>query len=159
MTEAEKNARIKAVEEQMAKLQKELEDIRNTKVEEWDFSEWEKYPLRKRYEFDIPADCFVIPSFNEKLDMLTKLMKFKFCYDHSYAPDWSNQDEYKWYVYLDAADGKYNYDWLVTWDRPSTVYFSSEEIAQKCVYWLNTGCPGYLKEENEWKPYTRRDEK
>jgi hypothetical protein len=147
MNEAEKNERIKAVEEQMEKLKKELEDIRNTKVQEWDFSAWNNNPLRKRYEFDIPADSYAIIPFNEKLDMLTKLMKFKFCYDYSYAPDWSKPDEFKWYVYFNTQDGKYNYDWIATWDRPSTVYFSSEEIAQKCTYWLNTGCPGYLEED------------
>lgn len=147
MTEAEKNERIKALDEQMAKLQKELEDIRNAKVQEWDFSKWGNAPLRKKYEFDIPADLFTILSFNEKLDMLKKLMKFKFCYDLGYVPDWSKQDEYKWYVYFSAPSGKYGCDWTVTWDRPSTVYFSSKEIAQKCADWLNAGCPGYSEEE------------
>ena len=141
MTNKEKNERIKAVEEQMAKLQKELEDIRNAKVQDWDFSAWDNFPLRKRYEFDIPADANALIPFNDKLDKLTKLMKFKFCYDRSYAPDWSNESEYKWFVYFNTPNGKYNYDYTVTWDRPSTVYFSSEEVAQKCAYWLNTGCP------------------
>lgn len=148
MTEAEKNERIKAVEEEMAKLQKELEDIRNTKVQEWDFSLWDKIPLRKRYEFDIPADPFVVP-FNDKLDKLTKLMKFKFCYDYSYTPDWDNESELKWFVYFHTPTRKYTVHWSSTSFRPSTVYFSSEAIAQKCADWLNAGCPGYLEEENE----------
>lgn len=141
MTEAEKNERIKAVEEEMAKLQKELEDIRNTKIQEWDFSAWDNFELRKKYEFDIPADLFTILKFNDKLDKLTKLMKFKFCYDHSYAPDWGNADEIKWYVYFLSTKGKYDICWTTTWDRLSTVYFSSEEIAQKCADWFNAGCP------------------
>lgn len=141
MTEAEKNERIKAVEEEMAKLQKELEDIRNAKVQELDFSTWDDFELRKKYEFDIPADLFTILQFNDKLDKLTRLMKFKFCYDHSYAPDWSNGDELKWYVYFYTPTRKYEFDWTTTWDRPSTVYFSSKEIAQKCADWLNAGCP------------------
>lgn len=141
MTEAEKNERIKAVEEQMEKLKKELEDIRSTKVRDWDFSAWDKYSLRKKYEFDIPADSFTILPFTDKLDMLTKLMKFKFCYDYSYVPDWSNEDEIKYYIYFNVAAGKYITDWTVTWNRPSTVHFSSEEIAQKCADWLNAGCP------------------
>lgn len=141
MTEAEKNERIKAVEEEMAKLQKELEDIRNAKVQEWDFSEWDNYQLRKKYEFDIPADLSTILQFNIDLYMLTKLMKFKFCYDRSYAPDWSKPDESKWYVYCPATTREYKIDWTVTRDRPSMVYFSSEEIAQKCADWLNAGCP------------------
>ena len=102
--------------------------------------------MRKKYEFDIPADLFTILTFNEKLGMLKKLMTFKFCYDHSYAPNWGKQDEFKWFVYFYTPDGKYTYDWSATWDRPLTVYFSSEEIAQKCADWLNAGCPGYSEE-------------
>lgn len=147
MTEAEKNERIKAVEEEMAKLQKELEDIRNTKVQDWDFSLWDNFELRKKYEFDIPADLFTILQFNDKLDNLTKLMKFKFCYDHSYAPDWGNESELKWYVYFHTPTRKYAVIYASTYDRLSTVYFSSSEIAQKCADWLNAGCPGYLEED------------
>lgn len=148
MTETEKNERIKAVEEQMAKLQKELEDICNSKTTpEWDFSAWDEIPLRKRYEFDIPADSYAIIPFNEKLDMLTKLMKFKFCYDYCYKPNWANESEFKWFVYFNTSIGKYYVSCATTWDRPSTVYFSSEEIAQKCADWLNAGCPGYSEEE------------
>lgn len=141
MTEAEKNERIKAVEEEMAKLQKELEDIRNAKVQEWDFSAWDRAPLIKTYKLDIPVDLVTMFSFSDKFDKLTKLMKFKFCYDYSYAPDWDNRDELKWYVYNDTASGKYDINWTTTWDRPSEVYFSSEEIAKKCADWLNAGCP------------------
>ena len=141
MTETEKNERIKAVEEQMAKLQKELEDIRNAKVQDWDFSKWGNVPLRKRYEFNIPLDlCSIIP-FDDKLDKLTKLMKFKFCYDYSYIPDWSNGDELKWYVYRNMTTREYKVDWSALLNPPSTVYFSSEEVAQKCADWLNAGCP------------------
>lgn len=141
MTEAEKNERIKAVEVEMAKLQKELEDIRNTKVKEWDFSAWDNTPLRKKYEFDIPADSSSIFPFNDKLNKLMKLMKFKFCYDYSYAPDWNNENEHKWCVFFSVKSGKYKVDWVQTWDRLSIVYFSSEEIAQKCADWFNAGCP------------------
>jgi hypothetical protein len=148
MTEAEKNERIKAVEEQMAKLQKELEDIRSSDTTpEWDFSLWDDFELRKKYEFDIPADLFTILSFGEKLDNLKKLMKFKFCYDHSYAPDWSNKSESKWLVFFHTPTREYKIDWTTTWDRRSTVYFSSEEIAQKCADWFNAGCPGYSEED------------
>jgi hypothetical protein len=141
MAEAEKNERIKAVEEEIAKLQKELEDIRNSKVQEWDFGAWDEAPLRKGYKFDIPADSLSILLFTDKLDKLTKLMKFKFCYDYSYIPDWSNQNELKWYVYFQTANGKYMVYKTAVWDYSSMVYFSSQEIAQKCADWLNAGCP------------------
>ena len=147
MTEAEKNERIKAVEEQMAKLKKELEDIRNSEVQEWDFSAWDNFELRKKYEFDIPADLFTILQFNDKLDMLKKLMKFKFRYDCCYKPDWDNAKELKWYVYFHAPTEEYKIERTATHGQPLTVYFSSEEIAQKCADWFNAGCPGYLEEE------------
>ena len=150
MTEAEKNERIKAVEEEMAKLQKELEDIRNSKTTpKWDFSEWDDCPIVKKYEFYIPAGRSSIARFDKKLDTLTKLMKFKFCYDYKYEPDWSNKDEYKWFVYFDESVGIYKFNWAISLNEQSTVYFSSGEIAQKCVDWLHEGCPGYLGEENE----------
>lgn len=141
MTEAEKNERIKAVEEQMAKLQKELEDIRNAKVQKWDFSAWDKTPLRKRYEFDIPADSFAIIPFNDTLDKLTKLMKFKFCYDYSYTPNWCDENDHKWCVFFDTRSGKYRIDWAIKNNHLSMVYFSSEEVAKKCADWFNAGCP------------------
>lgn len=141
MNEAEKNERIKAVEEQMAKLQKELEDIRNAKVQEWDFSAWDKFPLRKTYELDIPLDIFISAPFADKFNALKKLMKFKFCYDYRYMPDWCNESELKWYVYNDTTSGKYEIELTAKRENLSTVYFSSEEIAQKCADWLNAGCP------------------
>ena len=141
MTNKEKNERIKAVEEQMAKLQKELEDIRKEETSGLDFSEWNDAPLRKKYEFDIPAELFAILLFNEKLDKLSKLIKFKFCYDYSYKPDWNDASDRKWYVYFDTMHGKYDIDWVTTWDRPSTVYFSTRKIARKCADWLNADCP------------------
>lgn len=140
MTEAEKNERIKAVEEEMAKLQEELEDIRNAKLQDWDFSAWYDIPL-KRYKFNIPAYSFAIMLFKENLDKFTKLMKFKCCYDYSYAPDWTNESELKWYVFFHTPTRKYEVNWAVTWGCPTIVYFSCEEIAQKCADWFNAGCP------------------
>ena len=147
MTEAEKNERIKAVEEQMAKLQKELEDIRNSKTTpEWDFRAWDNNPLIKRYEFDIPGDAYAIIPFNEKLDMLTKLMKFKFCYDYSYTPNFNEETE-KYYIIWHNQSEQYDVSYNYNIKIPGVVYFSSKKIAQKCADWFNAGCPGYLKED------------
>lgn len=142
MTETEKNERIKAVEEQMAKLQKELEDIRNTKISEWDFSAWDNYPtlLMEGIYCRIPDESKFTKQFMNKLTLLMKLTRFKYCYDKDYVPDWSNRDERKWYVLLRTTSGEYVSDWTETYDLSSTVYFRSEEIAQKCADWLNAGC-------------------
>ena len=144
MTEAEKNERIKAVEEQMEKLKKELEDIRNTKVQEWDFRAWDGYPtmLLREYVCRTPIEPLgFAEQFANKLTHLTKLLRFKYCYDRDYVPDWSNRSEIKWYVFRCMQTGTYAIDFVKTWNELSTVYFSSEEIAQKCVNWLNAGCP------------------
>jgi len=143
MTEAEKNERIKAVKEQMAKLQKELEDIRNTKVQEWDFRAWDGYPavLMREYACRIPLESEFTNQFANKLAFLTKLTRFKYCYDKDYIPDWSNENECKWFVFFRTTTGEYESAWSTIWDHPSDVYFSSEEIAQRCADWLNAGCP------------------
>ena len=143
MTEAEKNKRIKAVEEQMAKFQKELEDIRNTEISEWDFSAWDNYPkvLMREYACRIPIESGFTEQFASKLTFLTDLARFKYCYDKDYVPNWSDYDEPKYYVYFYTTYEEYRVEYAVTWDRPLTVYFSSEEVAQKCADWLNAGCP------------------
>ncbi len=146
MTKAEKNKKIKNVEEQIAKLQKKLEDIRNTEIQEWDFSTWHKIPLRKRYEFDIPADPYAIIPFNNRLDELSKLMEFKFCYDCSYVPNFDDTTE-KYYIMFSNHSGKYEISYNFNIKIPGVVYFSSEKIAKKCADWMNEGCPGYLEEE------------
>jgi len=72
-----------------------------------------------------------------------KLLAFKWCYDRDYEPvfsgDYGNR---ACFVYYDSEDEKYAYDWDNTCDR-NVIYFSSEEIAQKCCDWLNS-----LEEEN-----------
>ena len=143
MTETERNKRIKAVEEQMEKLKKELQDIRNTELSEWDFSAWDNYPtmLMREYACKIPVESEFAEQFTNKLVLFTNLTRFKYCYDKDYVPDWSDQNESKWYVYFHTLTKEYKVDWTITWDRPSTVYFNSEEIAQKCANWLNAGCP------------------
>lgn len=143
MTEAEKNERIKAVEEQMAKLQKELEDIHNIEVQKWDFSAWDNYPtmLMREYACRIPVESGFTDQFTNKLAVLTNLIRFKYCYDRDYIPDWSNENDYKWFVYFHTKSRTYLVDWTATWDRLPTVYFSSEKTAQKCADWLNAGCP------------------
>ena len=147
MTETEKNERIKAVEKQMAKLKKELEDIRNAETTpEWNLSDWNDALLRKKYEFDIPANLNAVVPFCEKIDMLLKLIKFKFCYDYSYVPNF-NDETAKYYIIFSKFTERYDISYIYAAKTPGVVYFSSEEIARKCADWLNEGCPGYLEQE------------
>lgn len=65
-----------------------------------------------------------------------KLLAFKYCYDADYAPAWGTLED-KYCVYYSTANHKYDVDSMTIWSYPM-VYFSSEEIAQKCADWLNS---------------------
>lgn len=70
-------------------------------------------------------------------DFNDKLLAFKYCYDEDYEPDWTNPSQSKYSVYWDASDGAYAVDWGRIMYTKTSVYFSTEEIAQKCADWLN----------------------
>ena len=70
-------------------------------------------------------------------DFNDKLLAFKYCYDLDYKPDWSDFYEDKYYVYYSNKTHKYDVNSITMWDVHN-VYFSSEEIAQKCADWLNS---------------------
>lgn len=66
-----------------------------------------------------------------------KLLAFKWCYDRDFEPDWSNRNESKYFIYYDSCANVYSYAVYSTISS-NAVYFSSEEIAQKCCDWLNS---------------------
>ena len=71
-------------------------------------------------------------------DFNDKLLAFKYCYDRDYKPVFSGAYSNRaYFVYYDSEDEEYNYDWDNISNR-NVVYFSSEEIAQKCCDWLNS---------------------
>ena len=92
-----------------------------------DYNPWCNY-LSKEYA-DTSAK---IRRFNDML------LAFKWCYDRDYIPKYSDSicEDAKWYVYYDTEEEQYLRDSLYAWVEP-TVYFSSEEIAEKCCNWLN----------------------
>lgn len=72
----------------------------------------------------------------ELKDFNDKLLAFKYCYDLDYKPDWNSHED-KYYVYYSNRTQKYDVDSTTIWDIHN-VYFSSEEVAQKCADWLNS---------------------
>lgn len=64
------------------------------------------------------------------------LLAFKWCYDRKYEPDWSAENP-KYCVLYDTSTGRYDTDCCGNWLFPF-IYFSSMNIAQKCVDWLNS---------------------
>ena len=74
----------------------------------------------------------------ELKDFNDKLLAFKYCYDLDYKPVFSGDyDNRAYFVYYDSDDGKYDYSWNSTRNH-NVIYFSSEEVAQKCADWLNS---------------------
>lgn len=63
------------------------------------------------------------------------LLAFKWCYDRDYVPVWTAKN-LKYCIGYDSAHGRYDFCSYAIW-LYSTVYFSSRDIAQKCVDWLN----------------------
>lgn len=65
-------------------------------------------------------------------------LAFKWCHDAEYNPDWSNRAEIKWYVIWDYNLSDFVVFHVQSFQSPSTVYYSSQKIAQKCADWLNS---------------------
>lgn len=91
-----------------------------------DFNPYGTYPTEK---YALMAQKMKI--FNDKL------LAFKWCYDRDYVPNWRDVSETKYIVNFDNTDRLYAVDEHTTWSLPA-VWFSSEEIAQKCADWLNS---------------------
>ena len=63
------------------------------------------------------------------------LLAFKWCYDREYKPIYTVNVS-KWYIYYNAHDNTYSYGDMYH-QLENLIYFSSEEIANKCCDWLN----------------------
>jgi hypothetical protein len=68
---------------------------------------------------------------------LDACLAFKWCYDAEYNPNWGNRQEIKWYVIWDYNLSRFTVFHAQSFPSPSTVYYSSREIAQKCADWLD----------------------
>ena len=69
-------------------------------------------------------------------------LAFKWCHDRDYVPDWTSDDEFKYYVYYDTKDHSYTTSHICRSKSCTEIYFSSQEIAQKCADWLNSQLGG-----------------
>lgn len=71
-------------------------------------------------------------------DFNDKLLAFKYCYDLDYKPVFTGESDGRaYFVVYNLCSGEYTCDWDIAYHR-NTVYFSSNEIAQKCCDWLNS---------------------
>jgi len=75
-------------------------------------------------------------SFENKCKLIAMMLHCKWYVDRDYTPDWDNEDEEKWMVFWSNTYKKYE---VCGWesDEYGSVFFSTEENAQKCADWLN----------------------
>lgn len=95
-------------------------------------SEFDLYPYlnypNKEYAFQAQK----LKKFNDML------LAFKWCYDRDFEPDWnSDEDKYSVYYCQNQFAKGYKIDFTVNCNNNNIVYFSSEDIAEKCAEWLN----------------------
>lgn len=74
--------------------------------------------------------------FRRKCLMIAMMLHCKWYVDRDYVPDWDNEDEEKWMVFWSNTYKKYE---VCSWesDEYGSVFFSTEEAAQKCADWMN----------------------
>lgn len=98
-------------------------------------SKVEKALLAKHRAF---PNVYFAREFNIKTQLIADCLYFKWVYDREYVPNWQNNinimDKYS--VAYDTEENRYVYTRWVSLDY-GTVYFSTEQIAEKCAEWLN----------------------
>lgn len=74
----------------------------------------------------------------DKINLLLKLERLHDIYCPDYKPSWEEDNNtYRYFVYYDNANGVYYVTRTINAIYPSTVYFPTEEIAQKVCDALN----------------------
>lgn len=74
--------------------------------------------------------------FAQKCKLIAMMLHCKWYVEREYVPDLDNKDEEKWQVFWSNVYKRYDIcDWAS--DEYGSVYFSTEEAAQKCADWLN----------------------
>lgn len=107
-------------------IESEFIDTDDEKYNDNNTDRYSNYPIKEYAE-----QAQNIKEFNDKL------LAFKYCYDRDYKPVFSGDyDNRAYFIYYDSDAEKYDYDWDSVCCG-NIIYFSSEEIAQKCCDWLN----------------------
>lgn len=102
------------------------------------FSYWEDDEIdNERYNV---GNCFPTEErakqVAEKIRMLLKLERYHDMFCPDFVPDWE-ADTYKYFIYYDTSENKWDCDWVAGLKRLTEVYFDSEETAQKVCDLLN----------------------
>lgn len=73
----------------------------------------------------------------EKMRLLLRLEQLHDMLCPDYVPDWSNEDEHKFYLFYDGKASNWKYTYWSTFDFRIGEYFDTEENAEKAAEILN----------------------
>ena len=73
----------------------------------------------------------------KKIRLLLRLEQLHDMLCPDYVPDWSNEDEHKFYLFYDGKAGNWKYTYWSTFDFRVGEYFDTEENAEKAAEILN----------------------
>ena len=159
MTKEDLERRLESAEKQMSGLQDEIQNLkaRLAEVQEPEIPEYPFVAERQKYWFVEEEDfklnygisigglskdynCFHTESyaqeFARKCKLIAMMMHCKWYICPDYTQDFTDLNAKKWTVVYDAATEEYETDY--NWHHVlNTVYFDTEENAQKCADWLN----------------------
>lgn len=86
--------------------------------------------------YDVFHDDLYAQEYADKCKLIAMMLHCKWYLDRDYVPDWNNEDEEKWQVFWNNMYNRYQVcDWVS--DEYGSVFFSTEEAAQKCADWMN----------------------
>lgn len=93
-----------------------------------------------RYNFEI-GNCFPTEEraeqVAEKIRLLLRLEQLHDMLCPDYVPDWSNEEEHKFYLFYDRKTGNWKYTYWSAFDFCVGEYFDTEKNAEKAAEILN----------------------
>lgn len=159
MTREELEKRLESAEKQMIGLQDEIQNLKEKLAESQDEPEIPDYPVFKidgesswhvNNLLEVSSEdeaCGKVHDYNffhteeyaqefaDKCKLLAMMLHCKWYIDRDLVQDWDNCDD-KFTVWYNHADNEWTIDFQEIHETPS-IYFSTEEAAQKCAEWLN----------------------
>lgn len=98
------------------------------------------------YNFEI-GNCFHTEERAEQVaDKMRLLLRLEQLHDMlcpDYEPDWSNEDEHKFYLFYDRKTGNWKYTYWSAFDFRVGEYFDTEKNAEKAAEILNKEIENY----------------
>lgn len=134
-----------------AEMQKKQEELKPWKPEigesyffiRSDFGVMDKVKGTTFFETDriSNGNCFPTKERTEqvakKMRLLLRLEQLHDMLCPDYVPDWSNEDEHKFYLFYDGKAGNWKYTYWSAFDFRVGEYFDTEENAEKAAEILN----------------------